>query len=257
MKLIAFGSLLLLSSLVSGQYSPSIVSGRPGQSIGAVTVGRGVYQVQTGINLDWSQSGSGDLFDLTEITDIRVGLTERLELSALIAGASDEMEIIGGSRRERGISDTQLGGRYHFFDNQGWRPDLALRGHVLLTAQDEDFRRDNPGANFILAAEWGLTDLLGLAANLSRTWTGDGARSTDYVATLGFALSDRWSSFLEVYGTLTGEVTSNYDGGFAFLATDDLAFDVSAGWDGDYGVESYFLDAGISFRFVKRRPTEN
>ncbi|WP_116106293.1 transporter [Lewinella sp. IMCC34191] len=254
MKLLCAFLFVLSTSLLPGQYGETIVSGRPGQSIGAATVGRGVYQVQTGINLDWSQSGSGHLFDLTEVTDLRVGITERLELSALIAGASDELEQIGGSRRDRGISDTQVGGRYLLFPNRGIRPALALRGHVLLTAQDEDFRRENTGGNLILAAEWTLTDLLGLAVNLSRTWTGNDEQTTDYVTTLGFSLSDRWSSFLEVYGTLSGEATSNYDGGFAYLATDDLAFDLSVGWDGDYGVKSYFLDAGISFRFVKRRP---
>ena len=246
---------LLLSGLLPAQYSPTIVSGRPGQSIGAATVGKGVYQVQTGLNLDWTGAGAGAerIFDLTETTDIRIGILERLELSALIAGASDEMVVPTGRRFDRGISDTQLGGRYSFFDNAGWRPTLAVRAHALLTLQDEDFRRDDPGANVIVTAEWAPTDLLGLTANLSRTWTGNNEQSTDYVTTFGFNLSDRWSSFVEVYGTLSGEVTTNYDGGFAYLAQDDLAFDLSAGWDGDYGEKSYFLDFGVSFRLVERK----
>ncbi len=252
--------LLCCSAILSAQYSPTIVSGRPGQSIGAATVGKGVYQVQTGLNVDWTDTGAGAgaerILDLTEITDIRIGILERLELSALIAGASDESVLPTGRRIERGISDTQVGGRYSIFENEGWRPTLAVRAHALLTLQDEHFRRESPGANLIVTAEWGLTDLLALTANLSRSWTGDGDRRTDYVTTLGLGLSDRWSSFVEVYGTLSGEVTTNYDGGFAYLAGDDLAFDLSAGWDGDYGVRSYFLDFGVSFRLVEREGTK-
>ncbi len=243
------------SGFLSAQYSPTIMSGRPGQSIGAQTVGKGVYQLQTGLNVDWTGAGAGveHILDLTETTDIRIGILERLEVSALIAGASDESVVPAGRRIDRGMSDTQVGGRYTFLDNEGWRPTLAVRAHALLTLQDKHFRRESPGANLIVTAEWGLTDLLALTTNLSRTWTGDNERRTDYVTTLGFSLTDRWSSFVEVYGTLSGEVTSNYDGGFAYLAGDNLAFDLSAGWDGDYGVKSYFLDFGVSFRLVERK----
>ena len=249
MKQVYLLILSLLSGVVSAQYSEQIVSGRPGQSINAATVGRGVYQVQTGLNLDWTRAGRGSLFDLTETTDIRIGILERLELSALIAGAAEESAVPpAGTRRDRGISDTQVGGRYLFLENEGWRPAIALRGHALLRAQDEAFRRERVGANFILAADWAVTDLLAFTANLSRTWPGDGTRSDDYVGTLGFNLSDRWSSFVEIYGTLTGVATANYDGGFAYLVNDNLGLDLSVGWDGDYGERSYFLDFGISFR---------
>ena len=242
-------SFLLFSGLLSAQYGERIVSGRPGQSINAATVGRGVYQVQTGLNLDWTHAGSGTLFDLTETTDIRIGILERLELSALIAGAADEVVVAPDrTRRDRGINDTQIGGRYLFLENDGWRPALAVRGHALLRAQGEDFRRERVGANLILAADWAVTDLLAFTANLSRTWPGDGSRADDYVGTLGFNLSDRWSSFVEVYGTLTGVATANYDGGFAYLVNDNLGLDLSVGWDGDYGERSYFLDFGVSFR---------
>ncbi len=252
MKHFCTGLFFLLPVFLIAQYRPTIVSGRPGQSIGALTVGRGVYQVQTGLNLDWAGTSDDRLTQVTETTDLRIGLSERFELSALIAGASAEVATPTGRRYDRGFSDTQVGGRYSFFEQDGWRPTLAVRGHVLLTLQDEDFRRRNPGANVIVVAEWGLTDLLALTANLSRTWTGDDSRSTDYITTLGFALSDRWSSFVEVYGGLSGEVTANYDGGFAYLVADDLSLDLSAGWDGGDGINSYFLDFGVSFRFVSR-----
>ena len=249
MKQVYLLILSLLSGVVSAQYSEQIVSGRPGQSINAATVGRGVYQFQTGLNLDWTRADRGSLFDLTETTDIRIGILERLELSALIAGAADEMAVAPDrTRRDRGISDTQIGGRYLFLENEGWRPAIALRGHALLRAQDEAFRRERVGANLILAADWAVTDLLAFTANLSRTWPGDGTRSDDYVGTLGFNLSDHWSSFVEIYGTLTGVATANYDGGFAYLVNDNFGLDLSVGWDGDYGERSYFLDFGISFR---------
>ena len=245
--------LLGFSGLLTGQYSEQIVSGRPGQSIPAATVGRGVYQVQTGLNLDWTLRDGGNLLDLTETTDLRIGLLKWLELSAIVAGAADEFVVPpAGRRRDRGISDTQLGLLFLLLENDGWRPALALRGHALLRVQDEDFRRAGTGSNFILAAAWNLTDALALTANLARTYPGDGSRSDDWVTTLDISLSDRWGAFAESYGTLTGVATANYDGGFSYLAADDLAFDLSAGWDGDYGERSWFLDFGVSFRVVAR-----
>ena len=244
--------LLLLPVTLAAQYSETIASGRPGQSIPSTTVGRGVYQVETGLNLDWTQEGGGRTSDLVETTEIRIGLLEHLELSALIAGASDEMPAGTGFRRDRGISDTQLGARYNFFEQDGWRPSLGLQGRVLLTAQDEDFRREDPGAAFIVSAEWSLTDLLALTLNLNQVWTGDNARTTAYAATLGFNLSDRWSAFTELYGLLSDGFTVDVDGGFAYLVNDHVLLDASAGWDGMPGQRSYYADFGISFRLDTR-----
>ena len=249
------GLFLLLPLLVTAQYSPTIVSGRPGQSFGAATVGRGVYQMQTGLNLQYVGSGSNKLLTTTETTDLRIGVLERFEISALIAGAAVEEPTLTGSRYDRGFSDTQIGGRYLFFEQSGWRPTLSVRSHALLTLQDENFRREKVGALITVIAEWSLNDLFSVTTNLGRIWTGEGTRSTDYVLTLGQSLSDRWSSFVEVYGSLS-EFTTNYDGGFAYLLTDDVQLDASAGFDGVGDPDSYFFDFGISFRFVAREPIE-
>lgn len=241
--------ILFLPGLLSAQYSPTVISGRPGQSLGALTVGRDVYQVETGLNVHWIGDGEDRRRNLSEITDIRIGISEKLELNALIEGASVESIVPLGRSFERGISDTQIGARYNFFENAGWRPTLALQGRMLLTAQDEAFRRERLGAYFILAAEWGLTDLLGLTLNLNQIWTGDRDRSTDYAVTLGYSLSDRWSSFVEAYGTFSDGFTADYDAGVAYLVTDDVSLDFSGGWDGDATENSYYVDFGISFRF--------
>ena len=247
MKRLTLSLFIFLPFALLAQYRPTIVSGRPGQSFGALTVGRGVYQLQTGLNFQYVGSGRDKLLTTTETTDLRIGIRERFELSALIAGAAAEQPTLNGSRYDRGISDTQIGGRYLFFEQGGWRPTLSVRSHLLLTLQDENFQRDKPGAIVTVIAEWSLTEALAITTNLGRTWTGDDSQSTDYVLTLGQSLSDRWSSFVEVYGSLS-DFTTNYDGGFAFLPNDNVQLDVSAGIDGAGGPEAYFVDFGISFR---------
>ncbi|MGB3801969.1 MAG: transporter [Lewinella sp.] len=248
---------LLFPTLLIGQYRPTIVTGRPGQSIGGLTVGRQVYQLQTGLNVNWIGEGTDKRTNLTETTVIRVGLLNHLEVSGVIAGASVESVGNGRTTRDRGISNTQLGLRYNFLQNAGWRPSLSVQGRALLTAQDEAFRRDHTGANFIVSAGWSLTSATGITVNLNRAWSGNNTRSTGYTTALGFSLGENWSSFLEVYGSLNDEVTANFDGGFGRLIGDNLLLDVSAGWQGQDGIPDYFVDFGLSFRIDGREESDD
>ncbi|PPK88039.1 outer membrane putative beta-barrel porin/alpha-amylase [Neolewinella xylanilytica] len=243
---------LLLPVLLAAQYRPTIVTGRPGQSIGGLTVGRRVYQIQTGLNVNWIGEGADKRTNLTETTVIRVGLLDHLELSGVIAGASVASAANGRTTRERGISNTQLGLRYNLLQNAGWRPSLAVQGRALLTAQDEAFRRDHTGANFIVSAGWSLTSATGLTLNLHRSWSGNNTRTTGYTSALGFSLGENWSSFVEMYGSLSDGATANFDGGFGRLVGDNLLLDVSAGWQGRDGLTDYFIDFGLSFRIDGR-----
>ena len=257
MKLLISSCLLLLPLLLAAQYRPTIVTGRPGQSIGGLTVGRQVYQVQTGLNVNWIGEDPNKRTNLTETTVLRVGLLDHLEISGVIAGASRETIANGRSTRDRGISNTQLGLRYNVLQNSGWRPSLAVQGRALLTAQDEAFRREHTGANFIVSAAWSLTSVTGLTVNLNRAWSGNNTRTTGYVTTLGFALGRNWSSFVEMYGSLSDDFTTHFDGGFARLVGDNVLLDVSAGWQGRDGLPDYFLDFGLSFRIDGREDRED
>ncbi|WP_116125758.1 transporter [Lewinella sp. IMCC34183] len=245
--------LLALPALLAGQYSETINSGRPGQSIGAVPVGRDIYQLETGLSINWIGEGGNQIADYAETTTIRVGVLERLEVNVDVSGASVLAPADGPNHRDRGINNTEIGIRYQVFEQRGWRPALAVQGHLLLTAQDEDFRRPRTGSSFTLIADWEFSEALLVTANLLRSYNGDGTQNTEYVTTLGMELSDRWSTYMEVYGALSETVTANYDGGFAFLIADDVAADVSAGWQGQDGLNDYFLDFGISFRINGRR----
>ncbi|WP_116126810.1 transporter [Lewinella sp. IMCC34183] len=249
--------LLLVPGFLAAQYRPTIVTGRPGQAIGGLTVGRQVYQVQTGLNIGWVGDDPDRVQNFTETTVLRVGLLKHLEVSGVLGVSSVESVTPTGRIRERGISNTQIGARYNFLQNDGWRPSLAFQGRALLTAQDEAFRRDRTGAAFIVSAGWSLTDVVGFTANLNRSWTGNDTRTTGYVTTLGFSLSDKWSSFVEMYGALSDDFTTNFDGGFAYLVSPNVALDASAGWDGNSKLDSYFVNFGISFRFDGRNEADD
>ncbi len=239
--------------LLPAQYSPTIASGRPGQAINTQTVGRGVYQVETGLTLGWERNNSQKLRDIAETTILRIGILDRLEVSGAVIGAAVESRALSGRNSwDRGISDTEVGARYSFLDNDGWVPALVVDGAALLRAQDEEFRRDNTGARFIVSADWGLTEATTLTINLNRTWVGDGTAGTGYAVSLGFSLSDRLGSFVEVYGDLSKPATAYFDGGFAYLIGNHVALDSSVGWEGTDGVPSYYLDFGVSFRIDGR-----
>ncbi|WP_420459678.1 transporter [Neolewinella sp.] len=253
MRLLVGYILLLLPTLLFAQYQPTIASGRPGVAINTQTVGRGVYQVETGMTLGWEEVGSQKVRDITESTILRIGILERLEVSGAVIGSAVESRVFSGRNSwDRGISATELGGRYSFLDNEGWVPALVLDAAALLRAQDEEFQRDHTGARFIVSADWGLTEATNLTVNLNRTWVGDGTRNTGYVVSFGLSLSDRLGSFVEAYGDLSKPATAYFDGGFAYLIGNHVQLDAAVGWEGTNGVPSYYLDFGVSFRIDGR-----
>jgi hypothetical protein len=72
-------------------------------------------------------------------------------------------------------------------------------------------------------------------------------------AGLSYPLSDRLGTFVEYYGIYPdarGSDCAHYaDGGFAYLITDDVQFDVSAGVGLNEQADDYFVSVGFSFRY--------
>ncbi len=76
MKLLIILSLFLAPSLLFAQYAESIRTARPGQGIGAYTLGKNVLQVQSGLNLEKYENDVSDVSTNTWNTVIRLGVFE-------------------------------------------------------------------------------------------------------------------------------------------------------------------------------------
>lgn len=71
---------------------------------------------------------------------------------------------------------------------------------------------------------------------------------------LGVALPRRWSAFVEYFSTLRARGRPDehsLDGGFAWLASDDVQLDASAGVGLSEAAPDLFVDVGIACRLPR------
>ncbi len=243
----------MLSQTTFAQFGKTIRTGRPGAAIGAYTVGKNVFQIQTGFN--YNEYNLDKVFNSkTWISNsvFRYGVFEKLEVSGVVNFRTDETLTITGTENQFGVSNTQIGLRYNILERKGAIPAIGLQGRLLLKAQSKEYRREKLGTIFILATGNKVTDWLSVTTNWGIIWTGNGGDPTSiYVLNTSFSLTEKWGAFLEVYGSFNA-FSDNYDAGFSYLVNNDLQLDVSAGWQGQNSLVDWFIDFGVSWRWHNR-----
>ncbi len=248
--LVIFCSFLPL--MLQAQFGETIRTGRPGQAIGGFTLGKSVFQMQTGYNFNRIEQQAADLDVIVNNNVFRLGITEIFEVSGVINWQTESAKSDSLSTQVGGVSGTQLGARVNLAQNDGWLPTIGLQGRVLLKAQSEVYQRDKLGSTFIVATGNKLTDRLSMVTNWGLSWAGNDQNPRSfYVLNLSYGINERFGTFLEVYGNLE-DFTANYDTGLSYLANDDFQLDFSTGWQGRDGKANWFIDMGLSWRLVWR-----
>lgn len=248
--------LSLLSESAGAQYSETVRSGRPGQSIDPFGVGKGIFQVQSGVdyfsyNIKASDNrGHGVLHN----TVIRYGVAELFEISSLIDYQSESQSISGGETTRSGLSAFDLGGRTHIYSGSGLTPSVGFQLRVRVPVLSKDYEIDKLAPRFIIVTSQNLTQSITLVTNTGASWNGvDDMATGHYVVNLSFPLAGKWGAFIENYGNFgSGKFETRFDSGFAFLANNDLQFDILGGYGSNKGRKDYFISVGVSCR-TKRK----
>ena len=259
-KFVSF-SFIIFTLLISfqtafGQYNETIRSGRPGQSIGPFTVGKGILQIQSGVdffgfeNKDLGSSGNGFVHN----TVVRYGIFERLEISGLFDYKNEKSKTNGSEVDLSGLSAFDLGGRYEFFEGKGAIPTIGFQMRVRLPVLSENYKIDKIAPRFFFVTGQKLSDTFTLTTNWGGSWNGVNSTGTAfYVVNLSFPISGKLGVFFENYGDLTdGDFDSRFDAGLAYLSNNDLQFDMLGGLGKNDGVSDYFVSVGLSWR-TKRK----
>ena len=244
---------LLITQLSYAQFGETIRTGRPGKAIGAYSVGKNVFQVQSGFTRN-NFSTDNPVIDIMRgdwihTTVMRYGFTEKWEVSGVIGGRWDDSV-------QDGINNTQIGLRYNFFHNEGARPAIDLQGRLLLPWGSEELKREEMGARFIVGTGNSLGNNFSLLTNLGWTINQNAPDGKYYAVALFYKLSDRLKIFAEIYDNFTefSALEVDFDTGLAVLINSDLLIDISTGWSGDnrLPVDIWFVDFGLSFRLHNR-----
>jgi len=268
----SLGSALLVLTLAfsvpgaRAEEPPELVTDRPDQTESATVVPQGTLQLEMG----WLASRDTDRGRTTETRErpgtlLRFGLARRVELRVGWDGALDEEREVAARRVEEvsGVGDAEIGAKIHLMPERGARPEMALLAGTSVPIGDDELTSDRLDPSFRLSLAHTLSERIGLGYNLGMTWAseldGSGRRVThsffNYTAAVGFSLSPRWGTFVEVFGDLPVEAPGGaghaLDGGFTFLVRDNLQLDVFAGVGLSREAADELLGFGLSLRLPR------
>lgn len=277
------GLLFLLSFLISAvssqaQFSETIQSGRPGQSIVANTVGKGIFQLQQGGIFSQSKTPGitvvngmigmhrpGYLYQNRFTTEnvIRYGVTERIELNAAVNYDWDNhfgdkdilvLGVDGGY-----LSTFDIGGRINISQQENVLPTMAVQARLGMgqTYHESDFELND--IEITAAFAWQLGANHGLTVNLVPIFSINGFDDRyNYTVAYSWSFAQDWSLFIENYGGYTASdqidsfFSTYFDGGFAWVLNDNVQLDVLGGYGKNEiyfnEVQSFFVSAGVSWR---------
>lgn len=241
--------LLLFANQLQAQFAKTVRTIRPnGRVMGAYTVGKGVWQVQSGLRYADFQDGTGTSLSEAWIhnTVLRVGILENLELSGVVGWRSNRNPI---DDPLTGIHNTQLGARYNILDGSKGLA-LCVQGRILLQAQKEEFQRDKVGSNVQIGLGRRATSWLVLNASVGATWTGNDSFFIPIGLRGLFTFSPQFGAVLEISDLLSQDGDNfRAGGGLYYIVNSNLKVDLYF----DPSIRNTLLsEIGFTWRFHNR-----
>lgn len=251
MKYLPTFFLLILSNFCFGQFNETIRTGRPGQAIGAFTVGKNVLQFQQG--LDYYSTAETNLpqgFIFNNV--VRYGISETVELSALVDYQYEDSGVDTAATTLKGISNLHFGFRVHLNDQKEWLPATGFQMRLKMPDVSEDFEANHLAPAMVFIANWSLPKNMSLATNWILSYNGNDPNPTGkYIVNFGFPIYNKFSGFVENYGQVNQSVfQTRFDGGFAYLVNNNVSVDLFGGYGHNQNVTDYFVSTGISWRII-------
>ena len=273
----------IMSQISFAQFTDDINSNRPGRSMMAFSVGKSVFQTETGLHyvnedhntLDYKASGFMAEFD------IRWGLFfEQLELIAEFQYQNDNYTSDLLDKNRSALKKTLFGAKYLIYDpfknyeekpnlyswkanhRFKWRqliPAVAVYGGANLNFSDNPFNfapvgieepKVSPKAMIIAQNHFGSRWVL--VTNVAYNKIGAEFASIDYILTLTRGFNSKWSGFIENQGYM-GDYYSDglFRMGAAYLFNKDMQIDASIGKNIKNTPSLFTGGIGFSWRFTK------
>jgi hypothetical protein len=270
---------LLFSFICFGQYTDVINSNRPGESFGAFSVGKSIFQSETGFSilkekhelLDYEANGFG-----AEAV-IRFGVfKEELEAILEINYQNDTYVDINGSFKRSGLRNTTLGAKYLIYDPfkyrketvnlYSWKANHKFKWNQLIPAvaayaganinfsnnpflfNSEPISKISP--KVMLITQNKFSNGFVFVTNVFVDRIGTESQSIEYILTLTKGFNDRWSGFVENKG-IKGDYYSDaiIRTGAAYLLTKNMQLDASVSTNFKNTPTIFYFGAGLSWRF--------
>jgi Putative MetA-pathway of phenol degradation len=242
-------NLLGLSALILLATPPltaqQITTDRPGIGSGSAVLPHKTIQLEAGF--DFSKDATNNTYSIGQAL-IRIGgpwfELEFFANSYVVTRTDFQDDVVDGE----GFQDFAVGVKVPLLKDVGGRLSLSAQGILQTPSGSAIFTSDEWVPTGILLADLGLTDRLGLAVN-ARYQAGPGTVDDVFalIITPGVSLGGGLGAYAGWAGFFSDAGDRNFaEGGFSYLASDDLQFDLNSGWEVESG--DYFLGFGFAVR---------
>lgn len=239
-----------------------ITTDRPDFTESSVTVGRNVVQIEMGYT--YTYDGDGNTSNRSHSypqTLLRVGtLADWFELR-FDWNYNDELnrDFSGSASGATGADDLGIGCKIALTPQQCCLPETAIIIQSTVPTGSHDFTAHEmcPGVGYLYG--WDVTDFFSTGGETQINRTADGETGEFYAEfaqswTTGQSWTDRLASYAEWFclvpcGADTDHTQHYFDGGFTFLITDNIQYDIEAGVGLNSAADDYFVGTGLSVRF--------
>jgi Putative MetA-pathway of phenol degradation len=231
---------------------------RPDVTNGTATVGRGVFQIETGFEYSrTSVGGSPTQKEFSVPLVLRIGVLDRLEVRV----ESEPFVRLRGDEDDTGYGDLKLGLKWGFYDVEegDWRPAVGLLPFVKLPIADAPIGSERPDFGVTLLLSFNMPADFSLDANAGVSAIGQTHPSGYLVqgqvsASLQHSvLTERLVAFAELFYFSRGERDGRHrfggDTGIIYRLTPDLALDTAVETTLTGSGPDFAVRAGLSTRF--------
>jgi hypothetical protein len=239
-----------------------LITDRPDFTEASSTVGKGVLQIEFGYTYTQNRdNGSETISHSIGEPLFRYGiLADWLEFRFAAFPTIEERNPAGGPNdTTSGTEDLYLGFKIGLTPQEGILPEMAILPQMTVPSGSSAFTNDQvlPGVNWLYS--WALSDDLSVAGstqfNRAVNDTGDAYTEWAQSATAAFAITEDVGGYVEWYGLFphaaTGGVKPEHylNGGFTYLLSNDVQFDIRAGYGLNDAADDVFIGTGLSVRF--------
>ena len=234
-----------------------INSDRPGKTNTASITPHKWLQIEMGFQKEtekYKPFTYKDIYFETPSLLLKYGLSDKIELRLISAFAYQSLGAVNITETGRGLSNTQIGGKFNLIKEYGILPKTSIIAHYRINAINS-YRVGKDtinGGNMSLAMLNVVSNnfLVGYNIGVEKfTWQSD-ARYF-YSLSPKFNISEKWQAFVEIYGNLWKgrNAQTTIDAGVSYYINYDFKVDASAGTRINKNTNRKFYSVGGSFRF--------
>ena len=237
-----------------------LVTDRPDFTEASSTVGLGVTQLEFGYTYTYdNNAGASTRSQSFGEPLLRHGIVDDwLELRVALFPVEQQTTVVGATDSTSGTEDLYVGFKIGLTPQQGILPEMALIPQMNLPTGSSAFTSDliEPGLNWIYG--WEINDFISTAGSTQGNRRADATTGQDYLEmaqswTFAYSCTEELGAYTEWFALIpnnadTDQTQHYFNGGFTYLISSDVQFDIRAGVGLNDAADDYFLGTGLSIR---------